>query len=106
MNPLQRYIADEIATDHVDGLLTRREAMRRLSLLGLGTVAAAALLAACSSAEEQSKAPASSSAAETSTGPGQPPGMAHALPTSPISWSGSASQLQGAWAQAANRSRS
>jgi carboxymethylenebutenolidase len=102
VNPLQRYIAEEIATDHVDGLLTRREALRRLSLLGLGTAAAAALLAACSPAEEQSETPKTSSAAETSTGPAQPPGMAHALPTAPISWSGSASQLQGAWAQAAN----
>lgn len=57
MNPLQRYIADEIATEHVDGLLTRREAMRRLSLIGLGTAAATTLLAACSVAQEQSEAP-------------------------------------------------
>jgi carboxymethylenebutenolidase len=44
---LQRYLAEEIATDHVDGLLTRREAMRRLGLLGLTTTAAAALMASC-----------------------------------------------------------
>ena len=31
VTPLQRYIAEEIATDHVDGLLSRREAMRRLA---------------------------------------------------------------------------
>lgn len=36
MTPLQRYIAEEIATDHVDGLLSRREAIRRLALLGIG----------------------------------------------------------------------
>ena len=41
MTPLQRYIAEEIATDHVDGLLTRREALRRLALLGVGSSAAA-----------------------------------------------------------------
>lgn len=40
VTPLQRYIAEEIATDHVDGLLTRREALRRLSLLGIGAAAA------------------------------------------------------------------
>ncbi len=102
MNPLQRYIADEIATDHVDGLLTRREAMRRLSLLGLGTAAATALLAACSVAQEQSEAPRPTSAPETSTGPAQPPGMANARPTSSISWGGSSGQLQGALAQAAD----
>ena len=28
VTPLQRYIAEEIATDHVDGLLSRREALR------------------------------------------------------------------------------
>ena len=45
---LQRYIAEEIATDHVESLLTRREAMTRLALLGVGTAAASALISACS----------------------------------------------------------
>ena len=49
MTPLQRYIAEEIAVDHADGLLTRREAMRRLGLLGLSVAAASTVLAACSS---------------------------------------------------------
>ena len=49
MTPLQRYIAEEIATDHVEGLLTRREAIRRLALLGVGATAASALIAACGS---------------------------------------------------------
>nr|BBX76776.1 hypothetical protein MFLOJ_05630 [Mycobacterium florentinum] len=99
---MQRYIADEIATDHVDGLLTRREAMRRLSLLGLGTAAAAALLTSCSVARDRSETPKAAPAPETSTGPARPPGTASARPTSPISWAGSVGQLQGAWAQAAN----
>ena len=43
----QRYLAEEVAIDHADGMLGRREAMRRLALLGLGVPAAAALLAAC-----------------------------------------------------------
>jgi carboxymethylenebutenolidase len=101
VNPLQRYIADEIATDHVDGLLTRREALRRLSLLGLGTAAAAALLAACSEAQDRSESPKPPPAPESSTGPAQPPGMANVRPTSAISWAGTSGQLQGAWAQAA-----
>ena len=49
MTPLQRYVAEEIAIDHADGLLSRREALRRLALLGLGLPAATALLAACAS---------------------------------------------------------
>jgi carboxymethylenebutenolidase len=42
---LQWYLAEEIAEDHADGLVSRREALRRLGLLGLGGAAAASLLA-------------------------------------------------------------
>jgi len=42
---LQRYLAEEIAEDHADGLVSRREALRRLGLLGLSGAAAASLLA-------------------------------------------------------------
>ena len=34
MTELQRYLAEEVAEDHVDGIITRREAIRRLGLLG------------------------------------------------------------------------
>ena len=36
MTEIQRYLAEEIAEDHADGLVSRREALRRLGLLGLG----------------------------------------------------------------------
>ena len=42
MTELQRYLAEEIAVDHPDGIVTRREALRRLGLLGLGATAASA----------------------------------------------------------------
>ena len=45
MTELQRYLAEEVAGDHADGILTRREALRRLGLLGLSVSAATALLA-------------------------------------------------------------
>ena len=45
MTELQRYLAEEIAEDHADGLVSRREALRRLGLLGLSAAAAASLLA-------------------------------------------------------------
>jgi carboxymethylenebutenolidase len=99
VTPLQRYIAEEIATDHADGLLTRREALRRLSLLGIGTAAASALIVACS---QRQKAQTTSPVPETATGTTQPPGMSAALPTSPITWAGPQGQLQGAWAQPAS----
>ena len=99
MTPLQRYIAEEIATDHVDGLLSRREALRRLALLGVGTAAATALIAACGSNSAQP----SPSSTETSTPPAStPPGMETALQTAAITWAGPKSELQGAWAQAAD----
>src|SRR5215217_5266913 len=43
----QQYLAEEVAIDHADGVLSRREALRRLGLLGVGVPAASALLAAC-----------------------------------------------------------
>ena len=99
MPSLRQYIAEEIATDHVDGLLTRREALRRLALLGLGSGAAAALIAACG--DRQPPRPAGSSGAT-----GTPaPGMDRALPTEPISWAGPHGQLLGAWAQSHNARR-
>ncbi len=97
VTPLERYIAEEIAADHVDGLLTRREAVRRLALLGVGTAAAGALIAACST--QQKPAESSSPAPEASS---QPPGLTTAVPTEPITWPGPQGQLEAAWAQAAN----
>ena len=35
MTELQRYLAEEVAEDHADGIITRREAMRRVGLLGV-----------------------------------------------------------------------
>ena len=45
MTELQRYLAEEIAEDHADGILTRREAMRRLGLLGVTGATATTMLA-------------------------------------------------------------
>ena len=105
MTPLQRYIAEEIATDHVDGLLSRREALRRLALLGIGTAAATALIAACSKEETPAAdAPAPSSEPAKSTEPATasapPPGSQGALSTTPITWAGPQGELQAAWAEA------
>lgn len=105
MTPLQRYIAEEIASDHVDGLMSRREAMRRLALLGVGAAAASALIASCgenkkptTNAPATSTGAATSSAAATPTAP--PPGSDKALPTEPITWAGPQGELQAAWVEA------
>jgi carboxymethylenebutenolidase len=46
MTELQKYLAEEVAEDLSDGIITRREAVRRLGLLGVTGAAASALLAA------------------------------------------------------------
>jgi carboxymethylenebutenolidase len=93
MTPLQRYIAEEIATDHVDGLLSRREALRRLALIGVSTAAAGALIAACS---ENKQTTTDEPAIETAP----PPGSENAVATTPVTWAGPRGELQGAWAEA------
>src|SRR5262249_40100331 len=106
VTPMQRYIAEEIATDHVDGLLSRREAMRRLALLGLTAGAASTLIAACGAGGKKEN-PASTSGPTSATTTGTqavtsaPPGMNTALHTAPVTWTGPNGELQGAWAQAA-----
>ena len=70
---LRTYLATEIALDHADGLLTRRDALHKLGLLGLTTAAASTLLASCSSAAPPTTAP--------SAAPAPPASSAAATPT-------------------------
>ncbi|MHA3021451.1 dienelactone hydrolase family protein [Mycobacterium sp. BMJ-28] len=101
MTPMQRYIAEEIATDHVDGLMSRREALRRMALLGIGTGAASALIAAC--AGTKAPAPGTSGARSDSPAPVEPPpGSEHTLPTEPVNWTGPQGELEAAWSAAAD----
>jgi len=103
MTPLQRYIAEEIAVDHADGLIARREALRRLALLGLGAVAASTLLAACASdGATPAPTPATPPGGPTPGGATPTPAGPPAVATAPITFAGPQGRvLQGAWAQAA-----
>ena len=94
MTEYQRYLAEEVAEDHADGLVPRREALRRLGLLGLSGAAAAALLAGAVATEAKALtggvARAASSAAEVA-----------AVPTREITFRGPLGRrLIGAWASA------
>lgn len=102
MTPLQRYIAEEIATDHVDGLMSRREAMRRLALVGVGAAAAGTLIAACSkdAATEKPTADAPVTSTGAATTQVVAPGIENAVATAPVTWAGPSGELQGAWAEA------
>ena len=99
MTKLQRYIAQEIAQDHVDGLMTRREALRRLALLGLSATAASTLIAACSSENPVVGPTTSPTTSPTSTAPA----TTAPVPTEAITFAGpSGVTLMGAWAPAAS----
>jgi carboxymethylenebutenolidase len=107
MTELQRYLAEEVAEDHADGIITRREAMRRLALLGLGATAASALLAACGSDADAGSS--SGSAGATTAGAagraaqtGDSAGVETwaPVPTRPITFQGPRGTLLGAYAAA------
>ena len=51
MTDIQRYLAEEVAEDHADGIITRREALRRLGLMGMTGAAATGLLASFAAGE-------------------------------------------------------
>lgn len=53
---LGRYLQEEVALDHADGHISRREALRKLAYLGLGAAAAGSLLAACARDDESPRA--------------------------------------------------
>jgi carboxymethylenebutenolidase len=95
MTEIQKYLAEEVAEDLADGIITRREAMRRLGLLGLSGAAASALLAAGPSA---AVAPAADKrrrgkhGSRTTWAP---------VPRESITFPGPRGTLMGAWAPAA-----
>jgi carboxymethylenebutenolidase len=84
---LRSYLREEIAQDFADGYLTRREAMRRLGLLGLSVTGAAALLAACGGDEGES--------APRATSP--PPAATSAAAAQTVRFAGPEGQLIAAW---------
>ena len=60
---LHEYLVEEVTLDCSVGLLSRREALRRLGLLGVAGAAATALLAACGDDDDEAGAPAPDTAA-------------------------------------------
>jgi carboxymethylenebutenolidase len=99
MTEIQRYLAEEVAEDLADGIITRREAMRRLALLGMTGVAATGLLATFATGEAaaaDSKSPAGQDsgrgASETTWAP---------VARESITFAGPRVPLLAAWAAAA-----
>src|SRR5262245_44017030 len=63
---LREYLVGEIVQDCGDGLLTRREALRRLGLLGVGVATAGTLLAACADDDDDAGSASTSGSASGS----------------------------------------
>ena len=100
----QRYLAEEVAEDHALGLMTRREAIRRLGMMGFSVFGASALLAACGGDGDGDAATDTTATAPSTTAP-TPTTTGTAAPdtTETITYpSGRATPLTGAWAPAAD----
>jgi len=98
MTELQKYLAEEVAEDLADGIITRREAMRRLGLLGLTSSAATALLAGFASATAAAAPPAAP--AKGRSGRGSESEWAPVARES-ITFAGPSATLMAAWSPAA-----
>jgi carboxymethylenebutenolidase len=90
---LREYLIGEVTQDYADGLLTRREAMRRLGLLALSVSASAALLAACGSGG--TSAPPTREPSSSASGTG---GTTSATKAETVRFTGQSGVLQAAWA--------
>ena len=107
MDHFQQYLATEVALDHADGQLTRREALRRLGMMGVSVTAASALLAACGDdgTEETTSPGAQVSTTAAAAATTAPPTTARAattpVPHQDITYPGPNGTLMGAYAPAA-----
>jgi carboxymethylenebutenolidase len=101
MTELQRYLAEEVAEDDADGIITRREALRRLGLLGVSGGVAVTLLGDA----------AGDAAAKRSDGRKRGDGRRGKaddwapLASAAITFAGPRGRLMGAWAPATGKAR-
>ena len=97
MDHFQEYLATEVALDHAHGQLSRREALRRMGMMGLSLTAASALLAAC--ADDGDEDTTGSGAQATTT-----PARQETTPVTPedVTYPGPNGTLMGAYAAASS----
>ena len=99
MTELQKYLAEEVAEDLADGIITRREAVRRLGLMGVTGAAASTLLTSFAGAGAAAAAPAAPRARKRGGRRGTETGWA-AVATEAITFDGPRGTLMAAWAEA------
>jgi carboxymethylenebutenolidase len=98
-NLQEKYLAEEVGIDHADGLISRREALRRLGMMGFNAVAASTILAACAQDAEEGT-PASPTSAATAEPTEAPTGAEGAVAAEDITFQGPTSTLIAAYAPA------
>src|SRR3954452_7985420 len=113
MDHFKRYLAEEVALDHADGQVTRREALYRLGLMGISVTAASALLAACGDdkktettapgAQPPTSATPTAATPTTAAGPTTTRPATTPVPSQDITYPGPNGTLMGAYAPAATR---
>jgi len=99
MTELQQYLAEEVAEDLSDGIITRREAMRRLGLMGISGAAATAVLGSAASAAVAKGMPENGRPKPKARGLGSTDAWAP-VATQPITFAGPNGTLMAAWAPA------
>ena len=101
MNHIQRYLAEEIVEDYGDGFISRREALRRLGLMGVAAATATGLLAACDSKTLDPPPAATPTTTERDLTKPEAPAGPSPKPTMAITFPGSSGRtLMGAYAAA------
>lgn len=99
----EEYVRGEIVDECAQGFLSRREALRRLMLLGVGAAAASVMLAGCSGDDESSTGDSSSTTAAasstTAAGSAQPVGPPP-LAFEAVVFAGPAGEVKGSWSAA------
>jgi len=101
MNEVTKYLTEEVVIDYGDGLIPRREAMRRLALLGVGAAVAEPLLAACDADRDTDRNAGGATPSAPASG-GQSPAGPSAQPAEMTTFAGPQGRtLMAAWAAAA-----
>jgi carboxymethylenebutenolidase len=99
MTEIQRYLAEEVAEDLADGIIPRREAIRRLGLLGVSGAAAVGLLATFAAGEAAAAASETQAGQDSGRGPSET--IWAPVARESITFAGPRVPLMGAWAAAA-----
>jgi carboxymethylenebutenolidase len=102
---LRDYLVGEVADDFAVGLLSRREAVRRLGLLGIGAASATLLLVACGS-DDGAEPPTATTTPPTTTPPTTAPAttapattaLVGAIAAQPVTFRGLSGELQATYA--------